>query len=141
MADATRTLASTLAETHRHNTLVRLACLPPAFDKHGRSLLEHTFAFLQSEHWETAINKGWGLVELFGIAPYAPLVNVGSQGLVTGVALSKFSGAEVIEVSEDRAIIRNRSGSTLTYRRPMPAMQAAVLWWDCQELVNWGGGW
>jgi hypothetical protein len=91
---------------------------------------------MQSDHWEAAISKGWGMVELFGIHPHAPLVNVGSQGLVTGVALSPLSGAEVIEITEGHAVIQNRSGSTLTFPRFMPAMEAAVLWWECPELVN-----
>ena len=130
---------STLAHADRENILARLAGLPPAIDSHGRRLLEYTCAFLQSDHWETAITKGWEMVELFGIHPYAPLVHVGCQGLVTGVALSVFPGAKVVEIADDHAVIRNRSGSTLTFRRFMPAMEAAVLWWECPELVNWVG--
>ncbi len=130
---------STLAHADRENILARLAGLPPAIDSHGRRLLEYTCAFLQSDHWETAITKGWEMVELFGIHPYAPLVHVGCQGLVTGVALSAFPGAKVVEIADDHAVIRNRSGSTLTYRRCMPAMETAVLWWECRELINWGG--
>jgi hypothetical protein len=79
------------------------------------------------------------MVELFGINPHAPLAQIGSEGLVTGLALSKIPGGRIVAIAEDHAEIQYPSGSTLTYRRFMPAMDTAVVWWECPALIGLEG--
>jgi hypothetical protein len=130
---------SSLASAHRDRILAQLAKLPPPTDTHGHRLLHATRAFLESAYWELAVKLGWSLAELFGINPHAPLHYLGGEGLVTGLALSKVPGGRLVAIAEGHAIIQFRSGSTLTYRRFMPAMDTAVVWWECPALIGLEG--
>jgi hypothetical protein len=104
-------------------------------DNDGQRLLWETRAFLESEHWQAAVTLGWDRVELFGINLYAP-AHVEYQGLVTSLALSGIPTGKIVEITEDEALIQHRPGLTLTYRRFMPAMETAVVWWECPELIG-----
>ena len=95
-----------------------------------------TLAFVGTAHWVDAIRLGWPLVELFGINPHAPLVRVDGQGLVSGLALSRLNGGRLEAIAEDRATIRYRSGSQLTWRRGAVGLDAAELWWRCLSLIG-----
>ena len=65
---------------------------PSRSGKGGRRLLRDTRSFLGSAHWQSAVTLGWEPVARFGINPHAPLIDVGGQGPVTGLALSKMPG-------------------------------------------------
>ena len=41
--------------------------------------------------------------------------------------------------TSERATIRYRSGSVLTFNRLMPGLDAAVLWWDCPAVLTMSG--
>lgn len=123
-----------LAEAHRERILGQLTRLPPASSDHGRRLVKLTRAFLDSPHWLAAVALGWDMVELFGIHPHAPLRRPDAEGLVTGLALSKLNGGRLESICENHAVIRYRSGAAQSYRRFMPAMEAAVLWWECAAV-------
>jgi hypothetical protein len=125
-----------LADQHRENILKQLARLPTPINDQGRCLLRVTHAFLDTNHWQTAVELGWSLIDLFGINPHVPVARIECQGLVTGLALSKLNGGRLETIAEGHATIRDRSGSLLIWRRDAAGLDAAALWWECDALVG-----
>ncbi len=67
---------------------------------------------------------GWSVADLFGVHPEAPMQRHDCGGLARFLA----DGSEVVAVTADTAILRNRRGNCLTYyRRPAPT-GTACLW-------------
>ncbi|MEW5964191.1 MAG: hypothetical protein AB1749_11580 [Pseudomonadota bacterium] len=122
-----------LAEAHREHIRAALDRLPAPRDAEGRRLLEMTRTFVASPSFPQAVALGWALIDLFGVAPVAPRVRVGEQGLVTSLALSPIGG-RVEVLAEDGALIRTNSGARQTYRRFTMAMNGAVCWWECLRV-------
>lgn len=108
--------------------------LPVDLDRHCRRLLTVTRAFVDSPFFDPAIAHGWSDAELYGLAPHAPTVRLAEQGLVAGLALSALNSPKLVEVLQDRAVIRCGSGSLLTFRRNSGS-DVAVPWWQIAELV------
>ena len=77
-----------------------------------------------------AAGFGWTASDVFGLHPDAPASRLDGMGLVPLIG-----GGEVIAINSDRAIIRTRGGSCLTYflRRPRPTAVAA---WDLVPTVE-----
>ena len=130
----------TLAAAHSVAITDALQRLPPPCTRHGTSLVDTTCRFVASSWFGAAIAHGWPLIELFGIGQQAPTIRVDHQGLVTWLALSVFSGGRLIGLEEDLARIQYPTGSVQTYRRGMPAVDAAVLWWECAAIMGEGDG-
>lgn len=139
LAEAGYASWSALADAQRRHIQAELERLPPATNEAGRRLLSVTRAFLETERWREAIALGWPLIELFGASPHAPLVRVGEHGLVTGLALSHLIAPRLAGIHADHAVIVTKSGAQLVHRRCRPAMDTAVLWWTCPEIVGEGG--
>lgn len=102
---------------HRAEVEHELATLPPATTDAGHRLHKLTRAFLDTTHWETAIQHGWPLVELFGACPVAPLVRIDRRGLVSGLALSKMIGGRLVPAPSALPGCR-RDSCTATCWRP-----------------------
>jgi hypothetical protein len=114
----------------------RLQRLPQPCMRHGERLFDTTVRFIASKWFADVVARGWPLVELFGIGPHAPMIRVEQQGLVTWLALSAFSGGRLIEIEEGLARVQYPTGSVQTYQCGMPAMDRAVLWWECAAIVG-----
>lgn len=125
-----------LAEAHALLIRAALKRLPAQTTDAGTRLCAVSVKFLDTDHWQQAVSLGWSLIELFGLSPNAPLVRVDGQGLVSGLALSCHAGGRLENLVADHATIRQRSGSVLTWRRGMPSLDAAVLWWECPAIVG-----
>jgi hypothetical protein len=131
---------SVFAAAHSVAITGALERLPAPCTRHGTSLVDTTSRFVASPWFYTAIAHGWPLIELFGIGPHAPTIRVDHQGLVTGLALSAFSGGRLIALEEEQARIQYPTGSVQTYRRGTPAIEAAVVWWECISIMGEGNG-
>ena len=125
-----------LADAHRERILGQLTRLPPASSDHGRRLHGFTRRFLDTEHWRSVVALGWDLVEVFGIHAHAPLARTDSWGLVPLLALSMRIGARLEWVEPALAGIRTGSGVLRPYLVGLPAMDEAVLWWECTAIFG-----
>lgn len=114
----------------RDKVLARLAALPPSEDRQRKRLELVTRAFLDSEHFATAIELGWDDDELFGAAPVAPDLRFPEQGIVTGLALSSLSGPKLEAIEAARAIVRCASGSRLISLRCAPGSLPGRPWFE-----------
>lgn len=71
--------------------------------------------------WGSAAHSlGWSALDLFGVHPLAPAARFDVMGL-----LPMLHGAAILTLTDSAATLRQRSGSTSTYRRPTQA--GAVL--------------
>ena len=125
-----------LANAHRERILGELARLPPASSDHGHRLIRLTRAFLETEHWRTAVALGWELVEVFGIHAHTPLARPDGRGLVPLLALSAHPGARLEAIEPAGAVFRTKSGARQSYTLGMPHMATAVLWWECAAIMG-----
>ena len=77
----------------------------------------------------------------FGVAAVAPDVRVGEQGLVPQLVLTPLPVRQIELLTTDHAIIEYRTGSKLRFDRFKPGLQHAIVWWECDALINgpiWG---
>jgi hypothetical protein len=129
-----------LAAAHASAITAALQRLPAPSSRQGTALIALTARFVASHWFGEAIALGWPLIELFGIGQHAPVVRVDHQGLVTGLALSAFSGGRLIALEDDVARIQYPTGSVQTYHRGMPAIDASVIWWECTAIMGASDG-
>jgi hypothetical protein len=119
----------------RDKVLARLAALPPSEDRQRKRLELVTRAFLDSEHFATAIELGWDDDELFGAAPVAPDLRFPEQGIVTGLALSSLSGPKLEAIEAARAVVRCASGSRLISLRRAPGSRPGRPWFELPQFT------
>lgn len=125
-----------LAQAHRTHILAKLHGLPPSDGVRVQRLVTTTRAFLDTGHWQKAIQMGWTMIELFGVLPVAPVVRVDGHGLMPSIALSKLAGSEIVSIEDHRAVMQFRSGSRLTLYRCERAIDYAVPWWECTAIID-----
>ena len=58
------------------------------------------------------------------------------RGLVPLLALSAHPGARLEAIEPAGAVFRSKSGARQTYTLGMPAMDAAVMWWECAAIIG-----
>jgi hypothetical protein len=76
-----------------------------------RFLISDTENFLQ--RWGSAAHSlGWTALDLFGVHPIAPAARFDVMGL-----LPIMNGGAVVNLTDDAATLRARTGAVLTYRR------------------------
>ena len=130
-----------LSQAHRRKIETALDRLPAPNTPLGARLVERTQAVIGSELFHTAVLQGWDMTAMFGVAPVAPDLRVGEQGLVPQLVFSRLPVKQIELLTSDHAIIEYRTGSKLRFDRFRPALEHAVLWWECDALINgavWG---
>ena len=130
-----------LSQAHRRKIETALDRLPAPNTPLGARLIERTQAVIGSELFHTAVLQGWDMTAMFGVAPVAPDLRVGEQGLVPQLVFSRLPVKQIELLTSDHAIIEYRTGSKLRFDRFRPALEHAVLWWECDALINgavWG---
>jgi len=110
--------------------------LSPPTTTIGTRLIERTRAIIASDLFYTAVAYGWDMTSLFGVAPVAPVLRVGEQGLVPQLVFSRLPVRQIQLVTADHAFIEYRTGSELRFDRFKPALQHAIVWWECDALVS-----
>ena len=131
---------SALADAQRAEILAELDRLPPSCERDGERLLEMTRAFLESSWFRQAVEKGWSMIELFGISPHAPVTWVGDWGFVVTLALLINAGTKIESVAEDGATFSTPSVARNKWPRFRPALRDCVLWWECRQIIAMDGG-
>ena len=114
---------STLEEWHRGLDWMRDHSPPTGFrdrDWHQWKLDART---LLIEHGPQAAEMGWRTEELFGFHREYPAARVVASGLARFI-----HGGAVIEITDQFARIRRRSGAVLTYRRIAPQPGTIPAW-------------
>jgi hypothetical protein len=124
-----------LSDAHRARIIAVVEGMPPPANDDGRKLMRFTRSFVDTDPWRQAVAMGWPMVELFGINPHAPLVRPEGWGLVVWMALGRVAGGR-LEIAEDRATVHRPNGSTLAHYRGAPALDASVLWWQCNQIIG-----
>ena len=130
-----------LSQAHRREIETALDRLPAPNTPLGARLIERTQAVIASELFDTAVKNGWDMTAVFGVAAVAPDVRVGEQGLVPQLVFSRLPVRQIQLTDADHAVIEYRTGSQLRFDRFRPALEHAVLWWECDALINgavWG---
>ena len=130
---------SALADALRAEILAQLDRLPPSCGRDGERLLEMTRAFVESSWFRQAVEKGWSIIELFGISPHQPVVRVGDWGLVITLALLTSPGTKIDSIAEDGATFSTRSVARNKWPRFRPALRDCVLWWECRQIIAMEG--
>ena len=78
---------------------------------------------------------------MFGVAPVAPDIRVGEQGLVSQLVFSRLQVRQIEPLMPYHAVTEHRTGSKLRLDRFRLALEHAVLWWECDTLMGgavWG---
>ncbi len=81
------------------------------------------------------------MTAMFSVAPVAPDILVGEQGLVPQLVFSRLPVRQIEPLTPGHAVTENRMGSKLRFDRFGLALGHAVLWWECDELMGgavWG---
>jgi len=128
-----------LASAHAERIKAALDQIPAPCDAIGKRLLDLTRWFLGTASWVAAIENGWPLSDVFGVAEWTPQQRRDVLGLVPTLALSPKRGRKIEAVSAIDATLRDPDGRSITFRRP--SLNAAdltevVSWWESPVLIN-----
>jgi hypothetical protein len=122
-----------LADAHAAEIRVALDRLPQPVSDLGYRLRDCTLLFVLSRHFPIALECGWSLPELFGIAS---MESAESMGLVPLWAL--WCWPHCLEsITEDAAVIRARSGGEFVHHRFGLELDGAPVWWQNPQIVVW----
>lgn len=124
-----------LANVLKSHVLAELARVEPAAAKDAHRLMTVTRAFVASPQFRDAVSHGWTIDELFAVHAETPTRRLDGMGLVVTVALSRL-GSRLEEIEADRAVLRAKSGGTLTYRRFVASLENSRPWWECPTLCR-----
>lgn len=132
------TCRSVHAGAQRLHIVQSLHTLPAASDVKGRQIETATRTFLESHWFSQALTCGWSLIDMFGVDARAPLDEHEQWGLVVGLAWAPQTGDCIVQLDDQRAVIRFRSRSSfkemLRVHRRLPAAGGTTLWWECATL-------